>query len=77
MQYTDFGLPDPWLNWGQNNTNAQVPDWGSDNNGGYTGNFNDPGVEPIDWLSSVWKKLEVLDPCVSQNDCCAVYGVGC
>lgn len=64
-QYTAVGADDAWLSMAKANGWSY---YGVAPYKGYTGAFHN-GDDGIDWRATVWSKLRVIDPCVSQGTC--------
>ncbi|NMO17538.1 hypothetical protein HPC49_09970 [Pyxidicoccus fallax] len=67
-QYTSMEANDAWLDFASNLFAQNTPDWSKDPAGNYTGKFQELNNN-INWTTTVWSRLKVLDPCVSTGNC--------
>jgi hypothetical protein len=68
-QYTSTGGSPEWTNWAA--TQGTSNDFNYASSGsypGYTGTFQNTN-DSMNWTTSIWNYLEVVDPCVSSNSC--------
>ena len=62
-QYTDVGAADRWLQF----ATANGWTW-YDPDKTWVGSW-DLNADGIDWMSKVWSRLRVIDPCVTEGNC--------
>lgn len=72
LQYRSVNGSSPWLAFGERQHAIPHNDWVHDTHwpggGTYTGTWQRTN-DGIDWTTTVWSKLEVVDPCVSRGSC--------